>query len=61
MWKNTNHLINKKSKSTNISSLQIDDQVVIESSSMSNQFNEYFTDIGPTLSSQIPETNVHEI
>ena len=45
MWKNTNHLINKKSKSTNISSLQIDDQVVIESSSMSNQFNEYL----PTL------------
>ena len=58
MWKNINHLINKKSKSTNISSLQIDDQVVIESSSMSNLFNEYFTDIGPTLSSQIPETNV---
>ena len=58
MWKNINHLINKKSKSTNILSLQIDDQVVIESSSMSNLFNEYFTDIGPTLSSQIPETNV---
>jgi hypothetical protein len=60
MWKNINHLINKKSKSTNISSLQIDDQVVIECSSMSNLFNEYFTDIGPTLSSQIPdwETNV---
>jgi hypothetical protein len=52
MWKNINHLINKKSKSTNISSLQIDDQVIIESWSMSSIFNENFTDIGPTLSRQ---------
>jgi hypothetical protein len=28
MWKNINHLINKKSKSSNISSLQIEDQAV---------------------------------
>ena len=59
MWKSINHLINKKPKSSCISSLQIDDQIVIENSSISNLFNEYFTDIGPTLSSQISETNVN--
>ena len=51
MWKNINHLINKESKSTNISLLQMDDQIVVESVSMSNLFNEYFTDIGQLLSS----------
>ena len=45
MWKNINHLINKKSKSTNISSLQIDDQVVIESSACQI----YLMNILPTL------------
>ncbi len=59
MWKSINHLINKKPKSSCISSLQIDDQIVIENSSISNLFNEYFTDIGPTLSSQNSETNVN--
>ena len=59
MWKNINHLINKKSKSSNISSLQIEDQAVVENSSIANLFKEYFTDIGPTLSSQISETNAN--
>ena len=56
-WKNVNHLRNKESKSTNISSLQTDDQIV-ESLSMSNLFNEYFIDTGQTLSNQISGTNV---
>ena len=56
---NKRDFLKKKAISSCISSLQIDDQSVIENSSISNLFNEYFTDIGPTLSSQIPETNVN--
>jgi hypothetical protein len=41
-------MINKKSKSSNISSLQIEDQAVVENSRIANLFNEYFTDIGPS-------------
>ena len=49
-WENIDHLINKNSKSTNISSLRVDKEVIVESASMSNLFNEYFTNIGSTLS-----------
>ena len=59
MWKNINHLINKKSKSTNISSLQVDDEVIVESSSMSNLFNEYFTNIKSTLLGHLLESSVN--
>ena len=53
-----NYSVNKNSKSTNISALQIDEQVVTENETIAELFNEYFTEIGPKLSSQITETNV---
>ena len=57
MWKHINQLVNKNSRSTNISVLQIDEQVITESETIADLFNEYFTDIGPNLSNQITETN----
>jgi hypothetical protein len=57
MWKPINQLVNKNSRSTNISVLQIDEQVVTENETIGDLFNEYFTDIGPNLSNQITETN----
>ena len=56
--KHINQLVNKNSKPTNVSVLQIDEQVVTENETIAELFNEYFTDIGPKLSSQITETNV---
>jgi hypothetical protein len=57
MWKHINQLVNKNSRSTNISVLQIDEQVITENETIADLFNEYFTDIGPNLSNQITETN----
>ena len=56
MWKHINQLVNKNSRSTNISVLQIDEQVITENETIADLFNEYFTDIGPNLSNQITET-----
>ena len=58
LWKHTNQLVNKNPKPTNVSAIQIDEQVVTENDTIAELFNEYFTDIGPKLSSQITETNV---
>ncbi|CAB4008485.1 Hypothetical predicted protein [Paramuricea clavata] len=57
MWKHINQIVNKNSRSTNISVLQIDEQVITENETIADLFNEYFTDIGPNLSNQITETN----
>ncbi|CAB4035040.1 Hypothetical predicted protein, partial [Paramuricea clavata] len=57
MWKHINQLVNKNSRSTNISVLHIDEQVITENETIADLFNEYFTDIGPNLSNQITETN----
>ena len=57
MWKHINQLFNKNSRSTNISVLQIDEQVITENETIVDLFNEYFTDIGPNLSNQMTETN----
>ena len=57
MWKHINQLVNKNSRSTNISVLQIDEQVITENETIADLFNEYFTDIGPNLSNLITETN----
>ena len=58
MWKNINHLINKRTKSSNIPSLEINEQVFVEDSNIANLFNDYFADIGSSLSSQIAESSV---
>ena len=58
LWKHINQLVNKNPKPTNVSAIQIDEQVVTKNETIAELFNEYFTDIGPKLSSQITATNV---
>ena len=41
MWKHINQLVNKNSRSTNISVLQIDEQVITENETIADLFNEY--------------------
>jgi hypothetical protein len=40
MWKHINQLVNKNSRSTNISVLQIDEQVITENETIADLFNE---------------------
>ena len=54
-WSTINKLINKRSKSTQIQSLKVDDTVIKDSESIANLMNDYFCSIGDKLSKKIPD------
>ena len=53
MWKHLNCLLNRKSKRTGVQAIKTDEGDVVESQKIAELFNEYFSNIGPTLSNQI--------
>jgi hypothetical protein len=53
MWKHLNCLLNRKSKRTGVQAIKTDEGDVVESQTIAELFNEYFSNIGPTLSNQI--------
>ena len=53
-WNTINKLINKRSKTTNISSLMVDEECLTKSSEIADSMNDYFCNIGSKLSSKIP-------
>ena len=53
-WNTINKLINKRSKTTNISSLMVDEECLTKSSEIADSTNDYFCNIGSKLSSKIP-------
>ncbi len=53
-WKVINQVINKKSKTTNISTLNIDGNEVSSSTGIAESMNNFFCNIGNDLSSKIP-------
>ena len=53
MWKHLNCLLNRKSKRTGVQPIKTDEGDVVESQTIAELFNEYFSNIGPTLSNQI--------
>ena len=53
-WKTINHMINKRSKTTHISSLEDGDKDVTDSQQIADAMNQYFCNIGEKLSSKIP-------
>ena len=53
-WNIINQLINKRSKTTNISSLVVDETCLTKSSEITHSMNAYFCNIGCKLSSKIP-------
>ena len=53
-WNTISKLINKRSKTTNISSLVVDEACLTNSSEIADSMNDYFCDIGSKLSSKIP-------
>ena len=52
-WKTTNALLNKRSKSTNITSLSVGDIEIHEKNEISNKMNDYFCTIGKELADKI--------
>lgn len=57
-WGLINELSSRKCSFQSISEIKVQDKIVNSSQEMAEAFNEYFTSIGPSLSKEIPPTNV---
>ena len=55
MWKTINQLTNKKSKTTNINELVIDQKVITEPEKIADSLNTYFNEIGSVLAKDLPK------
>ena len=54
-WKTFNLLLNKRSKTTNVESLDVDGEVITENSDVARSMNEFFCSVGRNLSVKIPQ------
>ena len=54
-WTTINKLINKRSKTTNITSLRVDDETITKPDLIAESMNEYFCNVGEQLSKKIPK------
>lgn len=54
-WKTLNLLLNKRSKTTNVGSLNVDGEVISENSGIARSMNEFFCSVGSNLSVKIPQ------
>ena len=54
-WKIINQLINRRSKTTNISSLTVEDKRTTKNNEMTDTMNDFFCNIGEKLRSNIPD------
>ena len=55
LWKTINQLTNKKSKTTNINELVIDQKVITEPGKIADSLNTYFNEIGSVLAKDLPK------
>ena len=55
MWKTINQLTNKKSKTTNINELVIDQKVITEPEKIADSLNTNFNEIGSVLAKDLPK------
>ena len=55
MWKTINQVKNKKSKTTNINELVIDQKVITEPEEIADSLNAYFNEIGSVLAKALPK------
>ena len=53
-WATINKLVNKRSKTTNITALEVDGQTIDDSVGMANSMNDFFCNVGDQLSKDIP-------
>ena len=57
-WQAINELLNKKPKSTQVTQLNVDDQVITGDRNIADCFNQYFSSIGCKLSESIHNINI---
>ena len=56
MWRNINQIIGKHSKTTNVTSIQVNDSIKTSNRDIAETFNNYFANVGNELSKQVPPT-----
>ena len=56
-WKTINDLLGRSSNETIVNELKINDSKITSNEEITNAFNEYFTNIGPSLANSIDESN----
>ena len=56
-WKTINQVLNKKTKTTHISSLEVEGKTVSGAMAIAESMNNFFCDIGENLSDKIPEAS----
>ena len=57
-WQAINELLNKKPKTTHVTQLNVDDQVITGDTNIADCFNQYFSSIGCKLSNNVQNINV---
>ena len=55
IWKTSNFLLNKRSKTTNVSCLDVEGRNVTDSKEIAHSMNDFFCSIGKKLSDNIPQ------
>ena len=56
-WKTINQVLNKKSKTTHITSLEVEGKMVSGDTAIAESLNNFFCEIGKTLSDKIPQSS----
>ena len=56
-WQTINELLNRKSKTTKINQIIINDKAIVGDEEIANKFNEYFSEIGKKLAEEIPDND----
>ena len=54
-WKTVNAVLNKKSKTTQVTALEVDKSLISDSKSLAESMNKFFYSIGNTFRVKIPE------
>lgn len=57
MWKHINQLVGRGSKTTHIPSIKVGCETILDEKNIAETLNNYFVNVGPDLSSQIPQTD----
>ena len=55
-WKVINQVLNKKSKTTQVSCLNVEGETILDNKAIAESMNNFFCDIGKKLSDKIPDT-----
>ena len=58
MWNTVNKLINKNSKTTNITELKINDETISKPQDIAEAFNTFFCEVGRNLAKNLPNSNI---